>query len=557
MRSQEDKLRMLRQLEFFEKAGQLALEDIAQALQYLPVAPNDCIVRAGEDGDTMFILAKGKVRIHREEVPISELEALTVFGEVALLDTEPRSASVTALTECEVYALHAADCYATFAKYPEIMEGIVRMLIRRMRNQNETIIANYEARERELTFQVELRTAELQLRNAELERTKSSLEQALGQISAKNEEIEKQNKRLEDSLSTIQTQQEQIVQNEKVAAIGLFVPIVAHVINTPIGAINASISNLENVLPRLIRSLPEANDALPNELHPFFWHILEEALKANVQLTTRQEREAKRTLERVFEDQHLYNPEEIADKFVKIGIVDHVEDFMPLLHDPKNVEQILDLAFAVAQTRRQLETISQSTVRAKTILDNLNQYVYKREDPQIPIEVQINDSIMVFIALFDYYLMQGIELDLQLGAVKPLIAFPEELYQVWTNILMNAYYVIKNHSPNGTGKIRIFTTENTQQLQVRIGNDGPPIPTDDLSSIFDYGYKTHHRSEGPGVGLAICQSIIHKHAGHIHAVSTPEWTEFIIDLPFDLRVAPAIHSANGNSSNNPHPIVLP
>lgn len=65
-------------------------------------ARDDLIVRAGEAGDSFFLIGTGSVQVSVSENPIAVLEAGDFFGEIAMLDQRPRSASITARESCTV-----------------------------------------------------------------------------------------------------------------------------------------------------------------------------------------------------------------------------------------------------------------------------------------------------------------------------------------------------------------------------------------------------------------------------------------------------------------------
>lgn len=99
----------------------------------------ESIFREGDAGDSMFIIMDGKVRIHKSEEGNGKEKEIAVLvkgefaGEMALLDQQPRSASATALEETLLLEIHAEDFYDLMASHMEIMQGIVRVLTRRLR----------------------------------------------------------------------------------------------------------------------------------------------------------------------------------------------------------------------------------------------------------------------------------------------------------------------------------------------------------------------------------------------------------------------------------------
>jgi len=81
----------------------------------------------------MFIIVDGAVRIHKGEKEIAFLSKGKFIGEMALLDQEPRSASITTTEETTLLEINGEDFYDLMASRMEIMQGIVKVLTQRLR----------------------------------------------------------------------------------------------------------------------------------------------------------------------------------------------------------------------------------------------------------------------------------------------------------------------------------------------------------------------------------------------------------------------------------------
>ncbi len=85
---------------------------------------NEIIIRQGQAGDSLFLIARGVVRVAHEEQgvtrDIATLMAGDFFGEMALLHSEPRTATVRAVTPCSLYELRQRDLNASMEAYPVI-----------------------------------------------------------------------------------------------------------------------------------------------------------------------------------------------------------------------------------------------------------------------------------------------------------------------------------------------------------------------------------------------------------------------------------------------------
>lgn len=95
-------------------------------------APDESIVREGSMGTALYVVLGGRARVEREGQTIGELGPGDFFGELALIEEEPRSASVTAADETECLLFPAWEFRALLDEHPEIAVPIMRALIQRL-----------------------------------------------------------------------------------------------------------------------------------------------------------------------------------------------------------------------------------------------------------------------------------------------------------------------------------------------------------------------------------------------------------------------------------------
>ena len=96
---------LLRSLALFAPLPAPAIEGVARALERLEVPAGTVVVRAGEEGDRFYAIADGEVAVSRDGLPVARLRRGACFGEIALLEEVPRTATVTAITDVRLYAL--------------------------------------------------------------------------------------------------------------------------------------------------------------------------------------------------------------------------------------------------------------------------------------------------------------------------------------------------------------------------------------------------------------------------------------------------------------------
>ena len=110
----------------------------------------------------------------------------------------------------------------------------------------------------------------------------------------------------------------------------------------------------------------------------------------------------------------------------------------------------------------------------------------------------------------------------------PVLGDFDRLEQVFSNLLDNA---IKNSSADDEVKI-VGRNVDSRQVEVRVIDNGPGIPPEQLQHLFERFYQAGSIRSGFGLGLAIAREIVASHGGIIEAKSEPgEGAEFIIRLP--------------------------
>jgi CRP-like cAMP-binding protein len=91
------------------------------------------VVRQGEPGRSLFVLARGEVEVRVDGRTVSRLQPGAVFGELALLASEPRTATVEAVGDVLLLELEQDVFFAIMETEPDLIRGLARMLIDRSR----------------------------------------------------------------------------------------------------------------------------------------------------------------------------------------------------------------------------------------------------------------------------------------------------------------------------------------------------------------------------------------------------------------------------------------
>jgi CRP/FNR family transcriptional regulator, cyclic AMP receptor protein len=142
--AEESAVGLLRRVPLFSDLDAEELERFSRVAVARSFPRATRVFHEGDQSDACYIVRSGDFRVTREHsdgraITLANLGAGDIFGELAMLDGEVRSASVEALTDGELLALPAADVRRLLARHPEITVKLVGALVRRLRQANERI----------------------------------------------------------------------------------------------------------------------------------------------------------------------------------------------------------------------------------------------------------------------------------------------------------------------------------------------------------------------------------------------------------------------------------
>ena len=128
----------------FQGVAGEAAEALASSLQYADYSRGETVFLEGEQGDTLYIVLTGKVKIGRRatdgrENMLSVMGPSDMFGELSLFDPGPRTATATVVTEARLASLAHTSLKPWITDRPEIAEQLLRVLARRLRRTNDAL----------------------------------------------------------------------------------------------------------------------------------------------------------------------------------------------------------------------------------------------------------------------------------------------------------------------------------------------------------------------------------------------------------------------------------
>ncbi|UCD84979.1 MAG: cyclic nucleotide-binding domain-containing protein [Deltaproteobacteria bacterium] len=129
-----EKVLFLKSVGIFSHIPGEDLAQIAQIAEEVSFKKGATIFEEGDPGDSLYLIIQGKVRIHKGGQEISILGEKECFGEMAILDNESRSASVTTLENILALKIGHDDFYEILSDKIEIAQGIFKVLTKRLRD---------------------------------------------------------------------------------------------------------------------------------------------------------------------------------------------------------------------------------------------------------------------------------------------------------------------------------------------------------------------------------------------------------------------------------------
>lgn len=270
---------------------------------------------------------------------------------------------------------------------------------------------------------------------------------------------------LENAYNHLKLVQMQAVQQEKMASVGQLAAGVAHEINNPMGFISSNLSSLAKYINKIKGFEAALSDLAKGAGNEA---LLTEMVKVR--------------------------------KSMKIDFI--LEDMESLLAESLDGAE-----------------------RVRRIVQDLKSFSHVDEAQWKPISINENlDSTLNMVRNEIKYVADVIR---EYGEIPQVTCRPQQINQVFMNILVNAAHAIEGH-----GTITVQTRQECDQVWVTISDTGKGIAPEHLNRIFEPFFTTKDVGKGTGLGLSICYDIVHKHAGEISVASTPGiGTTFTIKLP--------------------------
>ena len=286
---------------------------------------------------------------------------------------------------------------------------------------------------------------------------------------------------LQQSLETLQQTQAQLVQTEKISSLGQLVAGVAHEVNNPVGFIAGNLSIANQYIEDLLQLLSLYQENLPSP------------------------------------------PEEI-----------------------ETFQEDIDLDYLIEDLPKMITSMELGTDRIRDIMQSLRNF--SRTDSADKKPVSVHEGIETTLMILQHRFKANSERP-KIEVVKkfeelPLVkCYSGQLNQAFMNLLANAIDALdesnegKNYAEieKNPNVITIRTSADEDKVTIRIADNGPGMPEEVRSKLFNAFFTTKPEGKGTGLGLSISHQIVTEtHCGNLYCLSSPgNGAEFVIELPLE------------------------
>jgi signal transduction histidine kinase len=155
---------LLKSIAIFKDLDIDLLNELAGALTPKSIATNEILFEKGDKDYALYLIVSGQVKVHSGDHVFAHFSKNQYIGEYSLVDSTPRSASITAVEPTELLRLDQYTFFALMAKRPEISQAMLKGLVLRLRDYNKL-----EAELTQKNIEIERQTLVLEEQRAELE----------------------------------------------------------------------------------------------------------------------------------------------------------------------------------------------------------------------------------------------------------------------------------------------------------------------------------------------------------------------------------------------------
>ncbi len=315
--------------------------------------------------------------------------------------------------------------------------------------------------------------------------------------------------------------------SEKFAMLGQMLAGIIHEINTPSGAINAAVVNVQHHLNTVLENGLAVSrlGMTPEETHTVvrIFQTMLSTLESKPRRHSGEIRNEQKALAERLTQRNVPDAAKLAREIARLGVSASLDEMLSLFQT-HSVEPLLAFFTSWHRIIHSAQDIKLSNEMLTRMVRAVKSYSYPWQDRQELADIQ--ESLDTALILLATKFKHKITLATEFAVLPAIPCNPSDLTHVWLNLLHNAIQAI-----DGDGEIRIETCAAKAYISVRVIDTGKGIPPDVLPKIFAPNFTTKSREEGTGLGLYLVRQILDKHHATIDVTSAPGNTVFEVRLP--------------------------
>ena len=218
-----------------------------------------------------------------------------------------------------------------------------------------------------------------------------------------------------------------------------------------------------------------------------------------------------------------------------IAELEEQELYQEQIRSIRDTEAQLDLDYIREEVPLASSQSLDGVERVRTIVKAMKEFSHGGGVFDEPVSFDLNAALESTLTVARNELKYVAHVETEYNSVPPLNGFPNELNQVFLNLLINAAHAIEARLDQGMGVIHVETAVEAGSAVIQIRDTGCGMSAEVKKKIFDPFYTTKEVGKGTGQGLSIAHSIVvEKHGGRIEVESIEgTGTTFLIYLPLD------------------------
>jgi signal transduction histidine kinase len=332
-------------------------------------------------------------------------------------------------------------------------------------------------------------------------------------------------------LERFRQNQAQLQQSERMAQLGTLTAGLAHELNNPAAAVARGAEQLRTMVDHYGATYADAV-AVVAESRRAFETTLEDAIQRGARppdLDPLARSDAEMELEDWLADHNIEPAWQMAPSLADLGYT--VDELVGIEGDfAEATAPVVAALTSTAALAGLVREVEEGAERLSAIVGALKSYSYLDQAPVQNVDLTrgLDDTMLILKRK-----LADITVRREYAADLPTIeAYGSELNQVWTNLIDNAADAIHT-AEMADGVITIRAQAQDEVVAVEVEDNGPGIPQDIRTRVFDSFFTTKPPGSGTGLGLDISRSIVMtRHGGLIDVTSEPGRTVFRVELPF-------------------------